>query len=46
MWYSGFVRAKNGLGILVEKELVELVVDVRGRSDRIMSVKLLWVLRS
>ena len=40
LWYSGFKRTANGVGILIEKELVEQVVEVRRKSDRIMSVKL------
>ena len=40
LWYSGGTRARNGVGILVEKELTERVVEVRRYSDRIMSIKL------
>jgi len=40
LWYSSLKRAKNGVGILVGKELVEQVVEVRRKSDRIMSFKL------
>jgi len=40
LWYSGFKRTANGVGTLIEKELVEQVVEVRRKSDRIMSVKL------
>jgi len=40
LWYSSLNRAKNGVGILVEKDLVEQVVEVRCKSDRIMYVKL------
>jgi len=29
LWYSGFKRAINGVGILVKKDLVEQVVEVR-----------------
>jgi len=39
LWYSGLTRAKNGVGILVEKDLVEQVVEVRRKSDRIKYVK-------
>ena len=28
LWYSGFHRAKNGVGILVEKGFMEQVVEV------------------
>jgi len=40
LWYSGFKRAANGVGILVEKDLTEQVVEVRRKSDRIMSIRL------
>jgi len=40
LWYLGGTRARNGAGILVEKELIDRVVEVRRRSDRIMSIKL------
>ena len=39
-WYSDFKRAANGVGILVKKDLVEQVVEVRRKSECIMSVKL------
>ena len=29
LWYSGSNRARNGVGILVDKELVDLVGGVR-----------------
>ena len=40
LWHSGFKRATNRVGILVKKDLVEQVVEVRCKSDRIMSIKL------
>jgi len=39
LWYSGSSKARNGLGILVDKELVNFVVEVRHKSDRIMAIK-------
>ena len=39
LWYSCLTRAKNGVSILFEKDLVEQVVEVRHKSDRIMYVK-------
>ena len=39
-WYSGFKRATHGVGVLIKKELVEQVIEVRRKSDRIMSIKL------
>jgi len=40
LWYSRRMRSRNGVGILVGKELVDGVIDVRRKSDRIMSIKL------
>ena len=40
LWYSGFKRATNGVGILVMKNLAEQVVEVRCKSDRIIYVKI------
>ncbi|XP_019237101.1 PREDICTED: craniofacial development protein 2-like [Nicotiana attenuata] len=40
LWYSGSTRGKNGVGILVDKDLRELVVEVRRVNDRLMSIKL------
>nr|XP_016483521.1 PREDICTED: uncharacterized protein LOC107804194 [Nicotiana tabacum] len=40
LWYSGGVKGKNGAGILVDKDLRELVVEVRRVSDRLMTIKL------
>ena len=39
LWYSRSSRAKNGVGILVDKELVDSVVEVSRKSDRIMAIK-------
>ena len=41
LWYSGSTKAKNGVGILVVKDLVDQVVEVRRKSDRIMAIKVL-----
>ena len=38
--YSGSTRARNGVGILVDKELVDRVVEVRRKSDCIMATRL------
>jgi len=40
LWYSGLKRVTNGVGVSVKKELVDQVVEVRRKSDRIMSIKL------
>jgi len=39
LWYSGPHRAKNGVSILVDKELVNSVVEVSRKSDRIIAIK-------
>jgi len=41
LWYSGSTKAKNGVAILVEKELVDFVVEVRCKSDWVMAIKVL-----
>ena len=33
LWYSGSFKARNGVDILVERELVDFVVEVRRKSD-------------
>nr|XP_016493530.1 PREDICTED: craniofacial development protein 2-like [Nicotiana tabacum] len=38
--YSGRVKGKNGVGILVDRELRESVVEVRRVNDRLMAIKL------
>jgi len=38
--YSRVKRTTNGVGILVKSDLVEQVVEVRRKSDSIMSIKL------
>nr|XP_016470757.1 PREDICTED: craniofacial development protein 2-like [Nicotiana tabacum] len=40
LWYSGSARGKNGVGILVDRDLRELVVKVRRINNRFMSIKL------
>nr|XP_009797627.1 PREDICTED: uncharacterized protein LOC104244025 [Nicotiana sylvestris]XP_016450020.1 PREDICTED: uncharacterized protein LOC107774879 [Nicotiana tabacum] len=40
LWYSGGSKDKNKVGILVDKELRETVVEVRRVSDRLMAIKL------
>ena len=39
LWYSGSIKARNGVDILVDKELVDFVVKVRRKSERIMTIK-------
>ncbi|XP_070046810.1 uncharacterized protein [Nicotiana tomentosiformis] len=40
LWYSGKVGGRNGVGILVDKDIHELVVEVRMVNDRLMTIKL------
>jgi len=40
LWHSGGTKVRNGVGILVDKELVDQVVEVRHKSDNIMLIKL------
>ncbi|XP_070049436.1 uncharacterized protein [Nicotiana tomentosiformis] len=40
LWYSGRVRGKNGVGILVDKDLRELVVEVKRVNNRLMAIKI------
>ncbi|XP_019263366.1 PREDICTED: craniofacial development protein 2-like [Nicotiana attenuata] len=41
LWYSGVVRGKNEVGILVDRDLRESVVEVRRMHDRLMFIKLM-----
>jgi len=41
LWYSGFSKARNGVDILVDKDLFDFVVEVRHMSDQIMAIKVL-----
>ena len=40
LWYSGSMRHKNGVGILVDEKHREKVVEVKRVSDRLISIKL------
>lgn len=40
LWYIGEINNKNGVGIIVDKDLKEEVVDVKRIGDRIISIKL------
>ncbi|XP_070028916.1 uncharacterized protein [Nicotiana sylvestris] len=40
LWYFRGVKGKNGVGILVDKDLRESMVEVRRVSDRLMEIKL------
>ncbi|XP_019237909.1 PREDICTED: craniofacial development protein 2-like [Nicotiana attenuata] len=39
LWFSGVVKGKNGVGILVDRELRESVVEVRRVNDRLIAIK-------
>ncbi|KAL5128566.1 Craniofacial development protein 2 [Glycine soja] len=40
LWYTGKIRSRNGVGIIVDKEWKKDVVDVRRVEDRIIVLKL------
>lgn len=40
LWYSGSSRSRNGVGILVDRELREQVVENRRVNERMTTVKL------
>nr|XP_016443118.1 PREDICTED: craniofacial development protein 2-like [Nicotiana tabacum] len=40
LWYFGRVKGRNGVAILVDRELRESVVEVRRVNDRLMAIKL------
>ncbi|XP_075104549.1 uncharacterized protein LOC107764741 [Nicotiana tabacum] len=40
LWYSGGAAGKNVIGILVDRDLREMVVDVRRVNDKLMTIKL------
>ena len=40
LWYTGEANNKNGVGIIVDKDLKEKVVDVKRIGDRIIAIKL------
>ncbi|XP_009776950.2 uncharacterized protein [Nicotiana sylvestris] len=39
LWFSGVMKGKDGVGILVYRELRESVVEVRRVNDRLMAIK-------
>ena len=38
LWWSGISDGTGGVGVLVREELCEKVVEVRRKSDRVMTV--------
>ena len=41
LWYTGRDRNHNGMGVVINKQLLEDVVEVRRKGDRILLVKLI-----
>ena len=41
MWYISRDRNRNGVGIILDRQLVDEVVDVRRKGDRILLIKLI-----
>lgn len=39
VWHSGSMRGKNRVGILVDRELKELVVEVQSVNDGMIAIK-------
>jgi len=40
LWYTSRDRNRNGVGVIIDKQLLEDVVEVRRKGDRILLVKL------
>ena len=41
LWYTGRDRNHNGVGVIIDKQLLEDVVKVKRKGDRILLVKLI-----
>jgi exonuclease III len=41
LWYTGTTTNKNGVGIVLDKSLKDVVVGIKRQGDRIILVKLL-----
>ena len=41
LWYTSRDRNRNGVGIVLDRQLVDKVVDVRRKDDRILLIKLI-----
>jgi exonuclease III len=41
LWYTGNTSTKNGVGIVLDKSLMDGVVDIKHQGDMIILVKLL-----
>jgi len=46
LWYSGSTKVRNGVGILVEKESVDFVVEVRVKVTELWPLRSWWVQKS
>ena len=40
LWYTGKSKTRNGVGIIIDKEWRDKVVDIKRMGDRILSLKL------
>ena len=40
LWYTSRDRNRNGVGVIINKQLLENVVEVKRKGDRILLVKL------
>jgi len=41
LWYTGRDRNRNGIGVIIDKQLLENVVEVRRKGNKILLVKLI-----
>ena len=41
LWYIGRDRNRNEVGVIIDKQLLEDIVEVRRKGDRILLVKLI-----
>ena len=42
LFYSGRTNKRNGVGIIIKKDWLENILEVKRTSDRIITVKLLF----
>ena len=41
LWYTGRDRDRNGVGVIINKQLLENMVEIRRKGDKILLVKLI-----
>ena len=41
LWYTSRDRNHNGVGVIIDKQLIEDVVEVRRKGDKILLIKLI-----